>query len=137
LLKPEFARLAISSPIDPATPLTQGIDAEMLPRQRSLGGRKNITPVGPGYYSFNWWLNRTNAAGERLFVDAPPDMFVASGHGGIRVMLVIPSLDLIASWNESKIEDHDKSPGNPDTRNNRALRTLVDSCLENGRGKTP
>ena len=137
LLKPDFARLAISSPIDPATPLTQAIDADMLPRQRSLGGKKNITPVGPGYYSFNWWLNRTNAAGERLFVDAPPDMFVASGHGGIRVMLVIPSLDLIASWNDSQIEDHDKSPGNPNTRNNRAFKALVESCSEAAESSRP
>jgi CubicO group peptidase (beta-lactamase class C family) len=130
LLKPELARMAISSPIPANTPLTRGLDADMLPRQRSMGGSKNITPVGPGCYSFNWWLNRTNAAGEKLFVDAPPDLFVASGHGGIRVMLVIPSLDLIASWNDSKITDHDKSRGNPNTRNNRAFKVLVESCSE-------
>jgi len=136
LIKPEHVHLALSSPISPATPLTRGVDADMLPKQRSIGGTKNITPVGPGYYSFNWWLNRTNAAGERLFVDAPPDLFVATGHGGIRVMLVIPSLDLIAAWNDSLIEDHDKSPGNPNTRNNRALKALVESCskaAESGR----
>ena len=137
VLKPELLRAAISSPIPASTPLSRALDADMLPKQRTLGGNKNITPVGPGYYSFNWWLNRTNAAGERLFVDAPPDMFVASGHGGIRVMLVIPSLDLIASWNDSKIDDHDKSPGNPNTRNNRALKILVESCSQLGERGSP
>ncbi len=125
LLRPEFAQMVLSSPISPETPLTAGHDADMLPNQRSIGGTKNITRVGPGYYSFNWWLNRTNGLGQRLFVDAPPDTIVASGHGGIRALVLIPGLDLIAAWNDSAIEDHDKSPGNPTTRNNQALKSLV------------
>jgi len=129
VLKPEFARMAISSPILPGTPLTSAVDAAMLPGQRSMGGGKNITPVGPGYYSFNWWLNTTNRAGQRLFVDAPPDAYFATGHGGIRVLAIFPSLDLIACWNDSKINDHDKSPGNPNTRNDRALKLLVEACV--------
>lgn len=125
LLPTQFVHLATSSPISPATPLTRGVDADMLPGQRTMGGTKNITRVGPGFYSFNWWLNRTNAAGQRLFPDAPHDTYVASGHGGKRALVIIPSLDLIAVWNDSVIEDHDQSPGNPATRNNRALRALV------------
>lgn len=128
VLRPELVKLATSSPIAPATPLTRRVDADMLPGQRSVGGTKNITTVGPGYYSFNWWLNTTNKAGERLFVSAPSDTFVASGHGGKRVMAVIPSLDLLAVWNDSTIDDHDKSPGRNDTRNNLALKALVEAC---------
>lgn len=130
ILRPDLLRLAISSPISATTPLTAGADADMLPSQRTMGGGKNITSVGPGYYSFNWWLNTTNRSGERLFVDAPPDTFVASGHGGKRALVIIPSLDLIACWNDSGIDDHDRSPGNGTTRNNRALRALVDACLD-------
>ncbi len=104
------------------------VDAEMLPGQRSMGGAKNITSVGPGYYSFNWWLNTTNRAGDRLFTDAPPDTFVASGHGGKRALVVVPSLDLVACWNDSTIDDHDKSPGNSGTKNNRALKILIEAC---------
>jgi CubicO group peptidase (beta-lactamase class C family) len=128
ILTPEFARMAISSPISPSTPLTRAIDAEVLPKQRSIGGTKNITSVGPGYYSFNWWLNTTNQSGQRLFVDAPADACFASGHGGMRVLAIFPSLDLIACWNDSKIDDHDKSPGNPNTKNNRAIKLLIESC---------
>jgi CubicO group peptidase (beta-lactamase class C family) len=128
LLQPSFVRVAISSPISPHTPLTRGIDAEMLPKQRSIGGTKSITRVGPGFYSFNWWLNTTNGAGQRLFAGAPPDTYVASGHGGKRAVVIIPSLDLVAVWNDSVIDDHDQSPGNPNTRNNRALEALTDAC---------
>jgi hypothetical protein len=130
LLNPEFVELAINSPIPPTTPLTRGVEAAMLPRQRSLGGTRNITPVGPGYYSFNWWLNRTNALGQRLFMDAPPDTIVASGHGGKRTLWLFPSLDLIVCWNESRIDDHDKSPGNPDSLCNQAARLMVAAVID-------
>lgn len=125
-----MVRLVTANPLSPELPLTSGLDAEMLPRQRTMGGKKNITPVGPGYYSFNWWLNGTNAQGQRLFVDAPADTIIASGHGGRRVMVIIPSLDLIASWNDSPIDDHDRSPGKAETRNNRALKLLVSAAAQ-------
>jgi CubicO group peptidase (beta-lactamase class C family) len=122
VIKPEFVRMAINSPIPAETPLTSGREADMLPGQRSVGGTRNITRVGPGYYSFNWWLNRTNKSGQRLYVDAPPDTYVASGHGGKRTLWIIPSLDVIVCWNDSPIDDHDASPGNPNTKCNQAAR---------------
>jgi hypothetical protein len=118
-----------SSPISTHTPLTRGVSADMLPNQRNIGGTKNITTVGPGCYSFNWWLNTTNRAGERLFVSVPPDTIVASGHGGKRALVIIPSLDLVACWNDSAIDDHDRSSGNPNTKNNRALQLLVKAVM--------
>lgn len=128
LIKPELLRLAINSPIPASTPLTSGREADMLPGQHSIGGTRNITPVGPGYYSFNWWLNRTNQAGQRLYVDAPPDAYVASGHGGKRTCWIFPSLDLVVSWNDSPIADHDESPGNPATKCNQAVKLLLEAC---------
>jgi len=127
LIKPELIRMAINSPIPAGTPLTRGVEADMLPGQHSIGGGKNITPAGPGYYSFNWWLNRTNLAGKRLFVDAPPDAYVASGHGGKRICWIFPGFDLVVCWNDSVIDDHDRSPGNGETRCNRAARLIVES----------
>ena len=111
VLRKEFAREALASPVPPDLPRTSSDEAGMLPHQRSLGGGKNITPVGPGYYSFNWWLNRIDKDGKRLYVDAPPDAFVAMGHGGERALWVIPSLDLVVAWNDAEINDHDTSPG--------------------------
>ena len=126
-LDPKWVQLALHSPLPPGTPLTSGKEAAMLPNQRTLGGSRNITPVGPGFYSFNWWLNQTNSQGQRLFADAPPDAFVASGHGGMRVLWIIPSLDLVVSWNDSKIDDHDQSPGHPETKMNQAARLIRES----------
>jgi CubicO group peptidase (beta-lactamase class C family) len=124
ILRPEFVRLALHSLVPADMPPTKGKDAAMLPKQRSLGGGKNITPVGPGFYSFHWWLNRTDKAGKRLYVDAPPDTFAALGHGGERALWVIPSLDLIVAWNDARIDDHNASPGNPKTKCNRAARLM-------------
>ncbi len=129
VLRQEFIRQAISCPIPANTPLTSGKDADMLPHQRSFGGTKNITRVGPGYYSFNWWLNRRNQAGEPLFVDAPPDAYVATGHGGMRMLWVIPSLDLIVTWNDATVEDHDLSPGNAASKCNRAALLIREAVV--------
>ena len=48
VVKPEFVRMAINSPIPADTPLTRGREANMLPSQRTVGGTRNITLVGPG-----------------------------------------------------------------------------------------
>jgi len=132
LLKPELIKMAISSPVSADRLRTSGKEAEMLPNQRTIGGTRNITPVGPGYYSFNWWLNRTNQLGQRLFADAPPDAYVASGHGGKRMLWIIPSLDLIVCWNDSEIDDHDQSPGNAETKCNQAARLIVGAVSDDG-----
>lgn len=124
IIRPEFIRLALSSPVPADLPLTRAKNADMLPRQRSLGGGKNITSIGPGYYSFNWWLNRINKQGNRLFPEAPPDTYVASGHGGERMLWIIPSLDLIVSWNDADVQDQDASPSNPNTKCNKAARLM-------------
>jgi CubicO group peptidase (beta-lactamase class C family) len=133
VLKPELVRLVLSSPVPAGLPRTQGKDAAMLPRQRSLGGGKNQTPVGPGYYSFNWWLNRTDRQGRRLYEDAPPDAVAAVGHGGQRALWVLPSLDLVVAWNDAKLDDHDAGPGNPRTKCNRAVRLLREAVLRRTR----
>jgi CubicO group peptidase (beta-lactamase class C family) len=127
VLTPASVQAALSTPVPAGLPRTRGREADMLPRQRSLGGGKDQTPVGPGCYSFNWWLNRTDKAGRRLYVDAPPDAFVAVGHGGERALWVVPSLDLVVAWNDAKIDDHDASPGNPTTKCNQAARLLRDT----------
>jgi CubicO group peptidase (beta-lactamase class C family) len=122
-------RIALSSAVPSSLPRTRGQGADMLPRQRSLGGGKDQTPVGPGCYSFNWWLNRTVPGSRRLYPDAPPDAFVAAGHGGRRALWVVSSLDLVVAWNEATIDDHDASPGNPKTKWNQAARLMRDAVL--------
>jgi len=121
-------RRSLSSVVPSSMPRSSGKDADMLPGQRTLGGGKNQTPTGPGYYSFNWWVNGIGPGGKRLYVDAPPDMYLAGGHGGMRMLIMMPSLDIVVSWNDSPINDHDASPGNPETRCNRAVKLVADAA---------
>jgi hypothetical protein len=45
------------------------------------------------------------------------------------MLWIIPSLDLIVSWNDSQIEDHEESPGNPNTKCNQAARLIRESVI--------
>lgn len=128
ILKPALVRMALTSPVRPNVRRTSGHEADMLPGQRTLGGGKDQTATGPGFYSFNWWLNRTDASGRRLYRRAPPDTFLASGHGGVRDLWVIPSLDLIVCWNDANVEDHDASPTDPNTKSNRAAQLICEAA---------
>lgn len=72
-----------------------------------------------------------------MYVDAPPDTYVAGGHGGKRMLWIIPSLDLLVSWNDSPIDDHDRSPGNPGTRINQAARLIREAASGNSTESQP
>lgn len=124
ILSPESIELALSSPVPAETPLSSGEEADMLPGQRSIGGGKTITPLGPGCYSFNWWLNTLDSQGRRQHPDLPSDTCMASGHGGKRLIWVVPSFDLVVVWNDTSVNDHQTSPGNRRTRLNRAARLV-------------
>lgn len=134
LLTPALLRKALSSPVTAEMPRTSGVEAPMLPGQRSLGGGKNQTAIGPGYYSFNWWLNGKDSQGRRLFADAPPDTIAASGHGGESMLWIVPNLDIIVSWNDATVDDQDSSPSNPQTRCNQAARLIAKAVQETAGG---
>lgn len=125
IIDEKYVKLMLNSPLPPDFPLTSGEFAQMINGQRTIGGTRNITAVGPGYYSFNWWLNKTNSKEQRLIMDAPPDTVVASGHGGKRMLWIIPSFDIIVCWNDTRVEDHDISPGNRNTLLNKSARLIA------------
>jgi hypothetical protein len=75
---------------------------ERIPGQRSLGGGKNQDDSW-GSYSNTWWTNGKNSAGEMLWPDAPPDTVGAFGQAGKWALVLIPSLDLVASWVDSSL----------------------------------
>ncbi len=101
VVREDLIKMAISSPIAAQTKLTSGKEAEMIVGQRSIGGTRNITSEGPGWYSFNWWVNGKNKDGKRLYENLPEDAYLASGHGGRRIMVIVPSWDVIVVWNEA------------------------------------
>ncbi len=99
IIPAELVSAAISSPLAMSIPRTQSRDAEMLPGQRSYGGGKN-QEEHLGCYSFMWWLNTD----KKLWPSMPADAFAAVGNGGLKVMMVIPSLDMVISWNDAKMK---------------------------------
>jgi len=102
VVREDLVRMAISSAVDARTPLTSGKEAPMIEGQRSIGGGRNITNEGPGWYSFNWWVNGKNRQGKRLYENLPQDTVVASGHGARRLMVIVSKWDLIVVWNEAE-----------------------------------
>ncbi|UCD50604.1 MAG: DUF4038 domain-containing protein, partial [Phycisphaerales bacterium] len=59
--------------------------------------------------------------GRRHWPDVPDDAYGCFGHGGKRAMVVLPSLDLIVSWNNTRIEGRDME--------NEALKHLVEAVV--------
>ena len=125
-MDPKFVTMAVSSPLPNSIPRTAGHRAEMIPGQRTLGSRKlpDNQCDHVGSYSWLWWTNGVDRHGKRHWPDAPADTFGAFGHGGPRAMVVIPSLDLIISWNDSRIRGADME--------NKALKILTDAIVKTG-----
>ncbi|HSH44062.1 MAG TPA: serine hydrolase [Arenicellales bacterium] len=134
ILEPELIEKSLNSVVPADMPLTSGETAPMLPGQRSIGGTRNLKDIGPGFYTFNWWVNGEDDEGRQLYVGAPEDTYLASGHLGKRKLWVIPSLDLVVVWNDTRVDDLTESPGNTDTLSNRAVHLLVESVTERRAG---
>ncbi len=121
LLSPEYARMAVTDPLPNAIPRAGNEAAEMIPGQRSIGSK--VIPDNQtdhmGSYSWLWWLNGVDREGKRHWPDAPVDACGCFGHGGKRAMAVLPSLDLIVSWNDTRIDGREME--------NEAFRLLLDA----------
>ena len=102
VISPAHVALVRGSPHPFSLPRTSGKDAEMLPGAPSYGGGKNQDDH-LGCYSHMWWLNKRDRKGNLLFPSAPEDAFAAIGYGGEKVLMVVPSLDLIVSWNTDSL----------------------------------
>lgn len=121
IISDKHAVLAVTNPLPASVPRTKGKSAEMIRGQRSIGGGNNQCDHN-GSYSFAWWVNGLGREGKRNWPDVPSDVYGCFGHGDIRAMVVMPSLDLIVSWNDTKIG------GNKMV--NHALKLLKDSVIQ-------
>lgn len=130
LLDRDHAVMAVTSPLPNSLPRTSGQPADMLPHQRTIGSRRLPDNQADhlGSYSWLWWTNGIDREGKRHYPDAPTDLYGCFGHGGPRVMAVLPSLDLIVSWNDARVRG-------PDAENH-AFRLLTASVIT-GAGGTP
>jgi len=110
ILQPDHVRMITQSPLPISLPRTKGVEADMLPHQRSIGSR-NIPDNQTdhyGSYSWLWWVNGKRAGGQRFWPDAPAGAFACLGHKhGKRGMVAIPVWNMVMSWNDT---DLDKKP---------------------------
>lgn len=123
LLPAEAVEKATTSPLPNDIPRAGVVESKMIRDQRSIGSKRvpdNQTDH-LGSYSYLWWTNGVDREGRRHWPDAPHDAFAALGHGGKRALVVIPSLDLIVSWNDTNIDGREDE--------NAALKQLVDSLV--------
>ena len=126
LINREHATMAITSPLPNSIPRAGSQAAEMIPQQRSIGSKRipDNQCDHAGSYSWLWWTNGISRDGARHWPDVPVDAYGCFGHGGPRAMVVVPSLDLIISWNDAKIRGAEME--------NHALRLLKDSVMWHG-----
>jgi CubicO group peptidase (beta-lactamase class C family) len=113
LLKPELIRRLVSEPLPADLPRAGQEAAAMLEGQRSIGSRQipDNQCEHEGSYSWLWWINGVNREGECRWPDVPVDVFSALGHrNGMRGMAVLPSQDMVVSWNDSRIEELPEEP---------------------------
>lgn len=123
LLSAKHATMAVGSPLPLSIPRTKNRKAEMLPRQRSIGGGNNQTDHNGGY-SWLWWLNGVARDGKHWWYDAPADMFLALGHGGVEGLAVFPSRRIVVSWNQARRIHSDRKLGS------RAFKLLADAAKD-------
>ncbi len=97
LLESASVALVLESPHPPSLPRTEGQPADVLPKQRTMGGGYNLEDH-LNSYSYCWWLNGVTDSGERVLPGAPADTFGAFGHGGRHALIVIPSRRLVVAW---------------------------------------
>ncbi len=124
ILRAVRTELAVTRPLANSVPQSAGKLARMLDGQRTIGSDR--VPDNQcdhlGSYSWLWWTNGVDRQGKRHWPDAPTDTYGALGHGGQRAMAVIPSLDVVLSWNDANVRSREAE--------NEALGLLVRSTQE-------
>ncbi len=130
LISEKHAVTAVTSPLPLSIPRAGRKAAEMIPGQRSIGSRSipDNQCDHDGGYSWLWWINGIGRDGKRNWPDVPTDAYGAFGHAaGKRALVVIPSLDIVVSWNDTLLHRKDKNA-------NGALKLLVASVTDTRAG---
>lgn len=113
ILGEEYARPAVTQPLSNEIPRAGFQAVEMISGQRSLGSEDlpDNQCEHYGSYSWCWWINGIDRNGNRYFFEAPLDTYCALGDvNGRRGLAIMPSEELILSWNETKLEEYPEEP---------------------------
>ncbi len=130
LITEKHAVMAVSSSLPNSIPRAGNEAAEMISGQRSVGSRSKPDNQTDhfGSYSWLWWVNGVDRNGTRMWPDAPEDTYGAFGHGGPRAMWVMPSLDIVVSYNDAKLRAWNSGAQSP---TNQAMKRLVKAVNRN------
>ncbi|MDB6119626.1 MAG: Beta-lactamase [Verrucomicrobiaceae bacterium] len=120
----KWVKLALESYLPLTVPRTSGKEAEMLPGARTSGGTKD-QENNLGGYGFMWWRNKRDAQGKLLWPDVPTDAYGAIGHGGLKVLIVIPSQDMVVVWNSVNLERREMGNGGREQINDAMKRLMA------------
>jgi CubicO group peptidase (beta-lactamase class C family) len=128
LIRRAHAKQAVGEPLPHSIPRAGNQAAEMIPGQRSLGSEREPDNQTDhfGSYSWLWWVNGVDREGTRFWPDAPHDTYGAFGHGGPRAMWVIPSLDIVVSYNDAQLRGWYSGEASP---TNQAMKRLVEAIV--------
>jgi PKD repeat protein len=89
----------------------------------TYGGTNNQSAENyKGHYGFGWTFNLDLEGVTKLWPDVPGDAFHAYGHSGVHTMVMIPSLGIVAAWNDGNVISGDLVI-------NDVFATLADSVL--------
>ena len=132
LISEEHVRLVTRDPVPLSVPRageggTSGAAAEIIAGIGSLGSTKqpDNQAAHNGSYSWTWWLNEEQATGRLFRPTAPPDLYGAFGDGryGPSTMSVLPSQEMVVSWNHAVWKSWNVS------KENEAFRLLMEAVL--------
>ena len=138
VLSQQNALRAVTEPVPSSVPRTQAVAAQLCPGQRTIGSTAIPDDQNDHYgsYSWLWWVNGVTpqryphygkSSTHRYWWDAPVDTFAACGHTNCkRGMVVIPSLDLVVSWNDTRL---DQSGMDASMTMNELLKRLVSAVV--------
>jgi gluconokinase len=129
ILAPSLTYLFISATVPADLPRSSGREGPRIAGQRVLDDGPGGAGSGPGFTSFHWCVNGVDARRRQLFVDGPGDLVAALGQGGRHALWILPSRDLIVSWSDSRIDDRDRSPGNPGSAIDQSVRRMLESVV--------
>ncbi|MCJ7549723.1 MAG: hypothetical protein MUQ30_08595 [Anaerolineae bacterium] len=130
LLSEGHAAMAVTDSLPATLPRAGFQAAEMIPGQRSHGSTRIPDNQSDhwGGYSWLWWVNAVDQQGQRMWPDAPAETFGAFGHGGPRAMFVLPSLDIVVSYNDAiGLNTWINGPDNP---TNQVMKLLMDAIRQ-------
>lgn len=130
IIKKEHVIMSVSDPVPNSIPRTAGKEAEMIAGQRSIGSTLIPDNQGEhfGSYSWLWWINGTDSDRKRMWSDATVDTYGAFGHGGIRGMFVVPTADIVVSYNDA--QDINKWVNGSESPLNQAIKLLIESIVD-------